>query len=184
MLHRAGRSRMRPTTLIATLLPALLIVGVESPSRAHHATSERAANVRTASITRSAAVAPPEPRKHQIAVLRPAIIRQHSRDIHISTSAAVKRFKLVEPAGIIQLFRVTVLQGTRVTVTASIPHLASVAMSAPRGSIPPQACTHRGRSDICTQSEEACPMPAATWHVQLRKLAGPPGEIRVELVVA
>jgi hypothetical protein len=175
---------MRPTTLIATLLPALLIVGVESPPRAHHATSQQATNVRNVSTTRPAPVAPPAARNHHTDVLRSAIVSQDSRAIHISDRAAVKQFNLVEPAGVIQLFRVTVPQGTRVSLTASIPHLAGIAMAAPRSSMPSQACTQRGRSDVCTQSEEACPMPAATWHMQLRKLAGPPGEIRVQLVVA
>ena len=175
---------MRPSTLITTALFALLIAGVDSTSRAHHPTSERAANVRNASTTRPAADAPPKSRKHQIAVLQPGIIRRHSREIHLSNSTAVKQFNLVEPAGNIQLFRVTVPRGTRVTLTASIPHLAGIAMSAPQSSMPSQSCRQRGRTDVCTQSEEACPMPAATWHMRLRKLAGPPGEIRVQLVIA
>jgi hypothetical protein len=138
---------MRPTTLIATLLPALLIVGVESPPRAHHATSQQATNVRNVSTTRPAPVAPPAARNHHTDVLRSAIVSQDSRAIHISDRAAVKQFNLVEPAGVIQLFRVTVPQGTRVSLTASIPHLAGIAMAAPQSSMPSQACTQRGHQE-------------------------------------
>ena len=44
-------------------------------------------------------------------------------------------------------------------------------------------CRRRGAVDVCTQPEEWCPMPAAAWRFVLRKLAGPPGWIRIDFVI-
>jgi DNA-binding beta-propeller fold protein YncE len=84
----------------------------------------------------------------------------------------------------IRLLRVTVPHGTRADLTGVIPHLAGVGISTPRSTAPSETCGRRGAVDVCTQAEEACPMPAATWRFRLRKLAGPAGEVKLEFVVA
>lgn len=89
----------------------------------------------------------------------------------------MKRFELSERAGTIRVFRVTVPEGTHADLTAAIPGMASVSISIP------EACRRVRGFDVCTQPEEACPMPAATWRFRLRKLAGPAGEIKVEFLV-
>ena len=174
---------MRPGPLITAALCTLLIAGVTDSARAHRPARDRAVSLKNASIARSGPVAAPHSRTHQAAVLGPGTTRQRSREIHISGHHAVKQFTLAEPAGTIKLFRLTLPEGMRVKLTASIPHLAGIAMSAPQSSLPSQPCRQRGPTDVCTQSEEACPMPAATWHLRLQELAGSPGEIRVQLVV-
>lgn len=174
---------MRTSQLSATALTAVVIAGIGGPSRAHPDAGQIWASARQAQASRPARAGPSVTHNHQTAPLRSPIIRQRSRSFRIPESAAVRRFALVEPAGVIQLLRITMPRGTRVSLTASIPHLASVAMSAPQSQLPSQACERRGRVDVCTQAEEACPMPAATWRLRLRKLAGPPGEIRVQFVV-
>ncbi len=174
---------MRTSTLSATALSAVAIAGIGGPSRPYPDTGQMRASARQAQASRPARAARPVTRDHQAARRWPSMVRQRSRSIWVPESAAVRRFALVEPAGVIQLLRITMPRGTRASLTASIPHLASVAMSAPQSQLPSQACERRGRVDVCTQAEETCPMPAATWRLRLRKLAGPPGEIRVQFTV-
>jgi hypothetical protein len=74
--------------------------------------------------------------------------------------------------------------GARVNVIGVIPGVAGVSISTPAArNDPAESCERRGAVVVCTQSEEACPMPAATWRFQLRKLAGPAGWIRLSFVV-
>ncbi|MDQ6730761.1 MAG: hypothetical protein M3022_10760 [Actinomycetota bacterium] len=96
----------------------------------------------------------------------------------------VKHFEVSEPAGTIQVLRVTVAHGTRVNLTGQIPHLASVGISTPQSTVSAETCQRRNGAQICTVPQESCPMPAATWHFRLHKLAGPSGGIRLEFVVS
>ena len=41
-----------------------------------------------------------------------------------------------------------------------------------------------GLLEVCTQGEEWCPMPQATWPFRLVKLSGPAGAVRFDYVVA
>jgi len=102
----------------------------------------------------------------------------------VASGATVKRFDVSEPAGAIRLLRVTVPHGTRARITGTIPQVAGVSVSTPRqGNDPSETCQRRGGTDVCTQSEEACPMPPATWHFRLNKLAGPAGEVWLDFAV-
>jgi hypothetical protein len=94
-----------------------------------------------------------------------------------------KRFELSEPAGVIRLLRVVVPHGTRADMTGVIPQLAGISISTPGSTIASETCQRSGAVDVCAQAEEACPMPAATWHFRLHKLAGPAGVVRLEFVV-
>jgi hypothetical protein len=110
--------------------------------------------------------------------------RPQSRTIHVASGATVRRFDVSEPAGAIQLLRVAVPHGTRARITGTIPQVAGVSISTPRQrSDPSESCRRRGGINVCTQSEEACPMPPATWHFRLRKLSGRAGVIRLEFLV-
>jgi hypothetical protein len=85
---------------------------------------------------------------------------------------------------VIRLLRVAVPAGARVNVIGVIPGVAGVRISTPAArNDPAESCERRSAVVVCTQSEEACPIPAATWRFQLRKLAGPAGLIRLSFVV-
>lgn len=109
--------------------------------------------------------------------------RPRSRSVHVGSGATVKRFEVSEPAGVIRLLRVTVPHGMRAKLTGAIPQVAGVAISTPQSTVPSETCQRRGAVDVCTQAEEACPMPAASWHFRLHKLVGLAGEIRLEFLV-
>jgi hypothetical protein len=89
------------------------------------------------------------------------------------------RFLMSEPAGVILLLRLTVPHGSRVSVTGRIPRLAGVAISTDGMA----KCRRHGAVDVCTQPAEWCPIPAAAWRFVLRKLAGPPGWVRIDFVI-
>jgi hypothetical protein len=127
----------------------------------------------------------PAPARHS----RPPTVRKgrtarQRRTIRVRSGPTLKRFDLVRPAGLIRLLRVTVPHGTRAQVTGDIPDLAGVAISIPHRGSSSETCLTHGAVDVCTQAEEACPMPAASWQFRLRKLSGPAGAIRVEFLVA
>ena len=114
----------------------------------------------------------------------PVGARAETRTIQLASGAAVKRFEFSEPSGAIRLLRVTVPRGTRARLTGLIPGAAGVSTSVPRGeNDPAETCRRSGATVVCTQSEEACPMPRATWRFRLNKLAGPAGDVRVQFVV-
>jgi hypothetical protein len=103
--------------------------------------------------------------------------------ISVRAGATVKQFKISERAGAIRLLRVTVPQRTRLNITGQIPHLAIVGISTPQSTASAETCRQRDEDEICTQPMQQCPMPAATWHFRLQKLAGPSGDIRLEFTV-
>jgi hypothetical protein len=96
---------------------------------------------------------------------------------------ALKRFDVPEPGGAIRLLRITVPHRMRTTLTGQIPGLAGVSISTSGSPMASKTCQRHGPVEECTQSEEACPMPAAIWHFVLRKLAGPAGKVRLDFVV-
>lgn len=114
---------------------------------------------------------------------QPRGARPRSRSAQVGSGATVKRFEVSEPAGVIRLLRVLVPHGTRAELTGEIPQVAGVAISTPVSTIPSETCQRHGATDVCTQAEEACPMPAARWHFRLHKFAGPAGEIRLEFLI-
>jgi len=108
-----------------------------------------------------------------------------TRTFRLGPGRATRTFTFRERGGVILVNQLTVRHGVRAFVAARIPHLAGadvwswVSRNRPSGS-----CRVRGAFDICTQGEEWCPMPPATWHFRLVKLAGPAGVIRFTYVVA
>jgi hypothetical protein len=94
-------------------------------------------------------------------------------------------FTFRERSGVILLNRITVPAGSRVRVDARIPRLAGATVwSWPLEEDPSISCHAKDGRQVCTQAEEWCPMPAATWHFHLVKLSGPAGAVRFDFVVA
>ena len=103
---------------------------------------------------------------------------------HTARRAGYRRVELAEPGGVILLFRVVAPAGTRAKVAGVIPEMASVSMSVPRvRGDSAETCSRHGRTISCTEGEEACPMPPATWHFLVHRLAGPAGPIRIDFMV-
>jgi hypothetical protein len=110
---------------------------------------------------------------------------QTIRTFNLDGGRAARTFTFRERSGVILLNRLTVLHGVRAFVDTRIPHLAGARVSSwPSRNNPSLACRRHGPVDVCTQSEEWCPMPQAIWHFHLVKLSGPAGPIRFDYVVA
>jgi len=108
-----------------------------------------------------------------------------SRTFELGPGYSVRTFTFRERAGVILLNRLTVSHGIRASVDAQIPGIAGARVSSrPRGDDPSLSCLRRGAVDVCTQGEEWCPMPAATWHFRLVKAAGRAGTVRFDYLVA
>ena len=98
---------------------------------------------------------------------------------------ATRAFTFREREGVILVNRITVPHGVRAFVIAQIPGIAGARVrSWPNRNQPALSCRKRGALDVCTQGEEWCPMPGATWHFRLVKLSGPAGPVRFDYVVA
>lgn len=110
-------------------------------------------------------------------------IGPRSATIRVASGASRARFELAEPAGVIRLLRLSAPHGTRANLTGTIPGLAGIGISTSPRANASETCQHLGALDACTQAEEACPLPAATWRFRLRKLRGPAGKLRLEFIV-
>jgi hypothetical protein len=105
--------------------------------------------------------------------------------IRMPRGPARTRIEIPERGGVIRLFRVQAPAGSRVRVTSVIPGVAGISTSIPAApDDPAETCTRDSGALVCTQAEEWCPMPAATWLLRVRKLSGPAGRIRIAFVVA
>jgi hypothetical protein len=80
-------------------------------------------------------------------------------DITVGSGATIRRFGVSEPAGVIELLRGTVPDGTRAQLTGVIPHYAGVGIGTPRSGGSPETCRLQGAVDVCTEPLEACPCP-------------------------
>lgn len=110
---------------------------------------------------------------------------QTSRTFALPVGRVSTTFSFRERGGVILLNRLTVRRGVRVVVTARIPGLAGARVTSWRlRDDPSLSCRVRGAFEVCTQGEEWCPMPAATWRFRLVKLSGPAGPVLLDYVVA
>jgi hypothetical protein len=91
-------------------------------------------------------------------------------------------FTMREPRGVILLYRLIAPRGTVVRGTVQIPHL-TVPLSIRTATN--HACSGVGANIVfrCTVGEEWCPMPAAAWRAQLRKVSGPAGKVTLQFRV-
>jgi hypothetical protein len=110
-----------------------------------------------------------------------------TRTFQLPAGRASRTFTFRERSGVILVNRLTVRRGVHVTVYASIPHLAGarvISWPDQRGRDPSLSCHGKADLEVCTQGEEWCPMPEATWHFHLIKLSGAAGAVRFDYVVA
>jgi hypothetical protein len=104
--------------------------------------------------------------------------------IRTPRGSARAQVEIPEHGGVIRLFRVEAPAGSRVRVTSVIPGVAGVSTSMPAAADDPaETCTRDSGALVCTQGEEWCPMPPATWLMRVRKLSGPAGRIQIAFVV-
>ena len=114
----------------------------------------------------------------------PAAFRT-TRTFHLGAGRATRMFTFRERSGVILRNQLTVRHGVRAFVDARIPDVAGAKVwSWASRNDPSSSCWRDGAFDVCTQGEEWCPMPQATWHLHLVKLSGPAGPIRFDYVVA
>lgn len=116
---------------------------------------------------------------------RPAaiVVRVETAVEHFGAGRHVRSFTLREPAWTIRQYRISAPAGVRVRAWAQVPHLTAPLeiRTAPDG--PSSSCVRRGPRVVCTQAEEGCPMPRATWHVRVLKLTGRAGSVVVRFRV-
>jgi hypothetical protein len=118
------------------------------------------------------------PRQHQATF-------QTKRTFRLGAGRATRTFTFREQGGVIRRNQLTVRHGVRVFVDARSPDTSVLKIwSWARRNEPSLSCRRHGGFDICTQGEEWCPMPQATWHFRLVKLSGPAGPVRFNYVVA
>jgi hypothetical protein len=114
----------------------------------------------------------------------PVAGRPDSMVVWAPAGESVSRVEVSEPAGVIRLLRVVAPRGTHMTVTGVIPGLAGVTIPIPRDHrINAETCLRHSSTTVCTEGEEACPMPPATWEFRVRKVTGPAGRVRIDFVV-
>jgi len=116
---------------------------------------------------------------------RPPAAFRTTRTFRLGAGRATRTFTLRERSGVILRNQLTVRHGVRAFVGARIPGVADARVwSWASRNGPSSSCRRDGAFDVCTQGEEWCPMPQATWHLHLVKLSGPAGPIRFDYVVA
>lgn len=86
-------------------------------------------------------------------------------------------FRLREPEGVILLYRLRAPVGTTVRGITQLPTVSAPLSIATAEPGPSSSCRRTEETLICTVGEEGCPMPAGTWRIRLRKLAGPAGRV-------
>lgn len=116
------------------------------------------------SLAIEAAEAQPEPKPHLV---------------ELRLDAQRHRFTLARPAGVVLLFRLTLPRGTRAYLTGRIGSIAGVGISTDDKS----SCREQGRTLVCKQGVEWCPLPRGTWGFRLHKLSGPAGTARLDFVI-
>ena len=118
-----------------------------------------------------------QPRQHRA-------VFQTTRTFWLGAGRATRTFTFRERRGAIVLTQLTIRHGVRAYVDARIPGAAVEVWSWASRDNPSASCRRDGAFDVCTQGEEWCPMPQATWQFRLVKVGGPAGSIRFDFVVA
>jgi hypothetical protein len=109
--------------------------------------------------------------------------RRQSMTVRFGRGRRAVVFGLREPAGIILGYTISVPRGVVARAWSQVPGLTVPLeiRTSPNG--PVASCRRSGPRIVCTQGEEGCPMPAATWRVRIVKLAGPAGRVTLRLRV-
>jgi hypothetical protein len=109
---------------------------------------------------------------------------QATRTFWLGAVRATRTFTLRERSGVSLRNLLTIRHGVRLYVDARIPDVADVEVwSWASRNRPSASCQRDGPFDVCTQGEEWCPMPQATWRFRLVKTGGPAGPSRFDPVV-
>jgi hypothetical protein len=107
-----------------------------------------------------------------------------SRIVHLGPGQAQVRASLPEPDGVILLARVSAPRGIHVSVRLTDLNVASISFAnTPSKRDPSLSCRAQGDTQVCTQAEEWCPMPAGNWRLRVTKPSGPGADVRVDFVV-
>jgi hypothetical protein len=113
------------------------------------------------------------------------VVARHDADTVTVSLQRGRRTAVVhlrEPQGAIQRYEISAPAGTAVRAWSQIPHVT--VPLAIRTSVGTVAGCRRGAGRIvCTQGEEGCPMPSATWRIRIEKLAGPAGAVTIRLQI-
>jgi hypothetical protein len=96
--------------------------------------------------------------------------------LHFHAGRQSISFRLHEPAGVIDLYRISVLRGTKLRASVQWPRVTAPLRIATRPAGPSSSCRRTETRVVCTVGEEGCPMNEATWTVRVEKLAGPAGD--------
>ena len=105
------------------------------------------------------------------------VTRTGSATLHFNAGRRSLSFRLHEPSGVIQLYRLRADGGMKVRGSAQIPRITAPLRIATGPTGPRSPCTNIASRIDCTIGEEGCPMPEATWHFRVDKLAGPAGDV-------
>jgi len=84
-----------------------------------------------------------------------------------------------ESGGVILLYRLSAPLGVPIRGATQLPSLTVPLLIGTTGRQQTSYCHAGGARVTCTVGEEWCPMPGGTWHVRLRKLGGPAGNVTV-----
>jgi hypothetical protein len=106
-----------------------------------------------------------------------------SRWFQTGPGPARRVFTMRQPDGVVLLTRLTTTYGIRASAAATIPGVAGVRVLNYGKLGDPSPCRRRGSVEVCTQSQEGCPMPKAVWRIHLLKTGGPAGLVRFDFVV-
>ena len=106
-----------------------------------------------------------------------------SRWFQTGAGPARRVFSMPQPRGIVLLTRLTTTYGIKASVAATIPGGAGVRVLNYGNLGDPSPCRRRGSLEICTQSQEGCPMPKAVWRIHVLKTGGPAGLVRFDFLV-
>jgi hypothetical protein len=175
-LRLTGAKERVSLGIAAVTVGLAVVLAACSAQPAHQAVRQLGRHAVLASTARTAA-------EHQRRQLRSG--HQKTRTFRLGAGRATRTFTIRERSGVILLNQLTVRHGVRAFVKARIPHLAGAEVwTWASRNRPSASCTRRGAFNVCTQGEEWCPMPSATWHFRLVKLSGPAGPVRFSYVVA
>jgi hypothetical protein len=115
----------------------------------------------------------------RLAKTGPAIVTRsaHSVTVRFGEGRRSASFRLREPEGVILLYRLRAPAGAIVHGVTRLPSVSAPLSIGTTKLGPSSSCRASEETVVCTVGEEWCPMPAGTWRVHLRKLAGPAGDV-------
>jgi hypothetical protein len=113
---------------------------------------------------------------------------ENSRILHLGPGQIQAKARILEPEGVILLARVAAPRDVHVSVQLSISTAAGPVADTSIANIPSTrdpslSCRAQGDTQVCTQAEEWCPMPAGNWRLRVTKAGGPAADVRVDFVV-